>query len=142
MDYEKKYKQALKVAEQIKRDVENVGCKMDADMLEVIFPELKESKDEKIKRVIMSLVMHADCSELDGLIPDTIKIWLEEQKPAEWSEEDDARYYGVIETEQYMLDVVSGRKSFDVGNESIEEECRKELIWLKSLRWRKHLKRW
>lgn len=57
-----------------------------------------------------------------------------EQKPAEWSEEDEAIYYGVIETEQYMLDVVNGIKKFNVGNISIKEECTRELNWLKSLK--------
>lgn len=33
-----------------------------------------------------------------------------------------------------MLDVVNGVKPFNVGNESIKEECTKELNWLKSLR--------
>lgn len=57
-----------------------------------------------------------------------------EQMPIEWSEEDDAMFQGVIETEQYMLDVVYGRKIFAVGHEDIKEECTKELAWLKSLR--------
>ena len=52
----------------------------------------------------------------------------------EWSEEDEAMFQGVIETEQYMLDVVYGRKIFAVGNEDLKEECTKELAWLKSLR--------
>lgn len=56
-----------------------------------------------------------------------------EQKSA-WSEEDEATYYGVIETEQYLLDVVNGIKKFDVGNISIKEECVRELNWLKSLK--------
>lgn len=56
------------------------------------------------------------------------------QIPTEWSEEDEAMFQGVIETEQYMLDVVYGRKTFDVGNVSIKEECTKELAWLESLK--------
>ena len=63
-----------------------------------------------------------------------------EQKPAGWSEEDEYCLDGAIETEMYMLDVVNGIKKFDVGNESIKEECTRELNWLKSLkpqsRWR------
>ena len=51
-----------------------------------------------------------------------------------WSEEDEAIYYGVIETELYMLDVVNGIKKFDVGNISIKEECARELNWLKSFK--------
>ena len=55
------------------------------------------------------------------------------QKPA-WSEEDEYCLAGAIETELYMLDVVNGVKKFDVGNESIKEECTRELAWLKSLK--------
>ena len=54
-------------------------------------------------------------------------------KPA-WSEEDEYCLNGAIETELYMLDVVNGVKKFDVGNNSIKEECTKELNWLKSLK--------
>lgn len=49
-----------------------------------------------------------------------------------WSEEDEAIYDGIIETELYMLDVVNGIKKFDVGNVSIKEECTRELNWLRS----------
>ena len=62
------------------------------------------------------------------------------QKPAEWSEEDDAKWYGVIETEEYMLRVVRGEQRFDVGNKEIERQCKEELDWLKSLRPKPHWK--
>ncbi len=65
--------------------------------------------------------------------------WQKEQKPA-WSEEDEYCLDGAIETEMYMLDVVNGNQKFDVGNESIKEECTKELNWLKSLRPQSHWK--
>ena len=55
-------------------------------------------------------------------------------KATEWSDDDDAMFQGVIETEQYMLDVVYGRKIFAVGNEDIKEECTKELSWLNSIK--------
>lgn len=61
-------------------------------------------------------------------------------KATGWSEEDEAMFQGVIETEQYMLDVVYGRKIFAVGNEDLKEECTKELAWLKSLRPQKQWK--
>lgn len=56
------------------------------------------------------------------------------EQTSTWSEEDEAIYYGVIETEQYMLDVVNGTKKFDVGNLSIKKECTRELNWLKSFK--------
>ena len=97
-------------------------------------PENPVNEDEKIKE---ELKAHIGLL-CDGLFPQK-KDWLAwiekqgKQKP-EWSDEDEAMYYGVVDTEQYMLDVVYGRKEFDIGNESIKEECQKELDWLKSLR--------
>ena len=66
------------------------------DVAEKYFPELRESKDEKMMRIIMNALIKVPYSELDGLIPDTIRIWLEgkikqgDQKPAEWSEDIEA----------------------------------------------------
>lgn len=66
------------------------------EVVEKYFPELRESKDEIMMRIIMNALIKVPYSELDGLIPDTIRIWLEgkikqgEQKPAEWSEEVEA----------------------------------------------------
>lgn len=56
-----------------------------------------------------------------------------EQKPA-WSDDDVSMLYGVMETEQYMLDVVNGIKKFDVGNDNIRKECAEELNWIKSFK--------
>ena len=68
---------------------------------------------------------------------DKFLTWLKSLRPQPkqgWSEEDEDMFNGVIETEQYMLDVVYGRKIFAVGNEDLKEECTKELAWLKSLK--------
>ena len=50
MDYKQEYKNALERAKKIKHDVQTIGCKMDADMLDLIFPELEESEDERIRK--------------------------------------------------------------------------------------------
>ena len=65
------------------------------EVVEKYFPELRESKDEIMMRIIMNALIKVPYSELDGLIPDTIRIWLEgkikqsEQDPA-WSEDVEA----------------------------------------------------
>ena len=53
MDYEKKYNEALERAQKVKHDAETIGCSLSPDMLEVIFPELAESEDERILRTII-----------------------------------------------------------------------------------------
>ena len=83
--------------------------------------ELKNRFDEEYGKV-------GDCINWLKSIKDRI------QPKQEWSEEDEAMFQGVIETEQYMLDVVYGRKIFAVGNEDIKEECTKELSWLNSIK--------
>ena len=52
-----KYEDALGKARQIKHDIETMGCKaIDIDMLEVIFPELGESEDERIRKHLIEIV--------------------------------------------------------------------------------------
>ena len=47
MDYEKKYKEALSRANFYKENADGVGAKDVSDLIEGIFPELKESEYEK-----------------------------------------------------------------------------------------------
>ena len=92
MDYEKKYKEALEKAEKLygKYCINNV--------LEDLFPELKESEDERLRKgIIRNLQYLMDMSE--GFVKEDLQekiVWLEKQreqakfepKPA-WSEEDE-----------------------------------------------------
>ena len=90
MDYEQRYKEALAKAEQIKHGVETIGCSMDKDMLDIIFPELAESKDEKIRKVLIEHFKgsHSSIFPYKGFTKEQILAWLEKQKPVEWSDED------------------------------------------------------
>jgi len=99
-------------------------------------------EDEKQARQIERIVHYDGCSKkLQKQISDWLKSIKNRIQPKqEWSEEDEAMFQGVIETEQYMLDVVYGRKIFAVGNEDLKEECTKELAWLNSLRPKKQWK--
>ena len=93
MDYEKLYKEALERA----REELGSGC-FDRGTVEYIFPELKESKDERIRKALIKMVKVADKNPVHQLfdygdIPYSDMIsWLEkqgemsEQKPADKSE--------------------------------------------------------
>jgi len=96
-DYEKSYKAVLQTATQWIKD----GCTdKEKICLESVFPELRESEDERIRK---ELIGH--CKDLvrmnkdDKVMLSIYEPWLtwlekqKEQKPAEWSEED----------EQYLL---------------------------------------
>lgn len=132
----KRYDEAIETARKINIG-EGVAAPPNWTVLEVVFPELKESDDERIRKEIISYLKRK--VETSPSIPAAIGYWIAwlekqgEQKTT-WSENDEAIYYGVIETEQYMLDVVNGIKKFDVGNILIKEECTRELNWLKFLK--------
>lgn len=91
MDYEKAYKDALERARNIRfgnpnSATANVVC-------EEIFPELCESKDERVKKAIIHILYenYTDAAVVKGFEIAEIVAWLEkqgEQKPA-WSEEDE-----------------------------------------------------
>ena len=78
------------------------GCNV---IIETLFPEIKESEDEKIRKSLIILLQHF-CKgyRVPGLeFPVSYKdmlAWLEKQKPIEWSEEDDSRYSSCL----YMVE--------------------------------------
>ncbi len=82
MDYEKKYKDALEMA----RDYYKANLKLDkADenlVLEDIFPELKESDGERIRKCLIGYFMYLksiDKNVLSDITNDNILDWLEKR---------------------------------------------------------------
>ena len=121
MDYEKAYKAVLKTATQWIKD----GCSdKEKICLECVFPELRESDDERIRRGIIQTLEFACAHKLVG-VDDVLKMkaYLEkqkEQKPVECSEEE----------ERLINTSISFLKDFaDKGYENAVE-C---IDWLKSL---------
>lgn len=127
MDYEKKYKEALERARQFSEH----PLQEDSDSIaEYIFPELKESEDERIRKEIIDFIYDkTDTYELREKSNSWI-AWIEkqgEQKPAEWSEEDEKMYRGVMA----VCDVWSTATSFyPKENEDVERLKH----WLKSFK--------
>ena len=90
MDYEKAYKQAL---ERAKKNWELSNCPSRA-MLEEVFPELRESEDERIRKMLISVVKH-HADALEKAHEEEMLAWLEkrkEQKPADDNPLDDPRF--------------------------------------------------
>ena len=119
MDYEKKYKEALERAKSLIGDtiIEESG----QHIAEVIFPELAESEDEKIRKAI-----HIYLDWLDGrkdyqpkgdyTIKDML-AWLEkqgEQKPADKVEPFD-KYEGLTDFERTLADICIGWIGEELG---------------------------
>ena len=84
-NYEEKYKNALS---QAKQAIDNIPDKSFAEWLQNIFPELKESEDEKIRKVLIKYLkerLHSGFNEEVRICNDGI-AWLEkqgEQKPTD-----------------------------------------------------------
>lgn len=91
MDYKKKYKEALEKLQEALAPTED-GCKISGltrDCLENIFPELKESEDEKMLREIKRYIKEQG-DKPTGLPNGTASVsdmiaWLEKQKKPDWT---------------------------------------------------------
>ena len=103
----------------------------DKEDAEHYFPELKESEDERIRKEILEDIRNvkAISSEEYRKKADRWIAWLEkqkEQKPAEWSEEDEI---GLEETMWCVNEAVQNAKT-----ESEKQNAKTAENWLKSLR--------
>jgi hypothetical protein len=89
-----------------------------------IFPELKESEDERISREITEFILTHRIDEPND-IEDTNSwlAWLEKQAPKKWSEEDESRVEDVI----YYLDTAK----VHYASTKALDDC---IDWLKSLK--------
>ena len=113
MDYEKKYNEALERARKIHNEIINNEIIGFPDRIREIFPELRESEDERIRKwIIEEFKIHYDFespslnpmvekalawlekqkkqenASASTMIPSCWEVEQKEQKPAEWSEED------------------------------------------------------
>lgn len=93
MDYEQEYKKALERAKKLYKDAVTLQLEQDIKDYETIFPELTESKDERIRKELIEHIK-ANC-ESDFILfqkfsPDDVVAWLEKQAPKiKWTEEDE-----------------------------------------------------
>ena len=98
MDYEKKYKNALTIARsrfKIEKDESVLTC------LGMMFPELRESEDEKIRTLLVALVQWAKTFKQSGLDSNTANkmlSYLEKQKEQKPEEKQD--YSGLNDLER------------------------------------------
>lgn len=89
MDYEYKYKEALERARNLHKDAIDMEESLLSKQCEIIFPELKESWDERIKKDIKRAISVAlDYSYFDKETADNCLAWLEKQGEQDnWAEE-------------------------------------------------------
>lgn len=77
MDYEKRYKKALERAKDYHKQLLNEDNPELAGEIEDIFPELKESKDDRIRRTLIRY--HQSTLNIDGVKGKEIVAWIEKQ---------------------------------------------------------------
>jgi len=133
MDYEKVYKEAL---ERAKTLFENSHGMVLRKWLEGVFPELKENEDERIRKALIEGLESCQSAGNKTWSPRLVPIsdciaWLEkqgEQKPAEWSEEDEDFASSLID----ILDEID----MNINTKGEHEDHGKTVDWLKSLKGR------
>ena len=90
MDYEKKYKDALQRAKHALDCDRNNLVSTDVPLIYSMFPELKESEDEEVRKALVDLVK---CNErsgytlLNNVSTSSMIAWLEKQgnSPIKWN---------------------------------------------------------
>lgn len=103
----------------------------DKETIEYIFPELKESEDEKIRKDIISLVKETSVSKRFYDLKKML-AWLEKQKSVGWSKEDEQ---GIADALWCCDKVASIAK-----NDNEMGKCFYAAQWLKSLTPQSHWK--
>ena len=129
LDYKEKYEKALERAKNYRE-----GHTLDVNpriAMEYIFPELKETEDEKIRKELIKYLKersHSGFNREVRICNDGI-AWIEKQgtkKPA-WSEEDE----DVI---NHLLNICTGAKGYRQFAGCLHDDITKYQIWLKSLK--------
>jgi hypothetical protein len=90
MNYEQKYKESLERAEKLYEQ----GTITES--LNYIFPELKDSEDERIRKTLIRF--HKATIDIDGIKGSEIVSWLEKVEPKSdvWTEKDKTILDGII----------------------------------------------
>ena len=129
----KAYDEALEKAKKYHEEYWQVDAK---DITETLFPQLRESEDEKIRKEIIDFLETIPASELKR-IPRPISEWFsylakqKEQKPAEWSEGDEKMIDTIISVLGQYIDYKS---ESGTGSGYATPRYSKEIAWLEFLR--------
>ena len=148
MDYEKAYKAALETATKWIED----GCTdKERICLESVFPELRESEDERIRKSIIATIEQCPDDFLNPKNRDRMLAWLERQKepentsastmaPSCWGVEQKEQKPEWSEEDEKMLDEVLDRVTYAFYNQGLDGEIEDDpaFLWLHRLRpsWR------
>ena len=133
MNYEKKYNEALERAKNLRKDAIDMGEDIRAKQCEIIFPELNESDDERIRQELITHCRNTRCVTEEGA--ERIAKWIawlekqDEQEPIEWKDSDEKYLFWALLSIQKDIAVseINGVNTKDLN------DCVK---WLYSLKQR------
>ena len=120
MDYKQKYEQALERAKELLEDMDKKDYFASNADIENIFPELKESEDERIKKWLIDWAKAVNWSEQFTITKEQVLAWLEKQ-----GEKKSADEILKIRQELYQSGYNDGYKH---GQEDMAISLRKESI--------------
>ena len=134
MNYEKAYNEALERARELYDNLINEGTLATSKGIESIFPELKESEDERIRKELLEhCINRRDGKQICVDASDYRRwaAWLEKQgEQKSWSEEDE-RILNKIQDD--LRDFYVDKKGYPYVAEPDSPEMI-EIDWLKSLK--------
>jgi hypothetical protein len=133
MNDEQKRKEDLEAAKGWLAIAKKDNNAMAIQILENLFPELKESEDERIRKAIYNAIKYLETEHSWDFLDDNVGIldaysWLEkqgEQKPA-WSEEDEKMWVQIINE----IEAIKSNSS-TIFEKNIAQD---KIDWLKSLK--------
>ena len=114
MNYEEKYEEALKRAKYY-HDRDNI------EFLENIFPELKESEDERIRKAILELVKQST-HILNPMNQKSMIAWLEKKGEQKTTDKWDAEKKELKKIEQKPQRIISAEAKEALYNNAWSEE--------------------
>ena len=132
-DYKEKYEKVLKkVQELFKKGEENKYLTINAwsTEFEEIFPELRDSEDDRIRKEIICFLRNIPNSNYTC---EEMAAWLEKQgeKSAEWSEEDKNMIYKI---RNMIFKYAFSQSAVDVNGDLCEKEYIEADVWMESLK--------
>ena len=109
--------------------------------LETLYPELKESEDEKVRKALIEMVRDRTGDELwvdYNVHKEEVLTWLEkqgEQKPIEWDADDDDKFFFLkARLKDYEDCIIYDEELSECQKHNVRETTKEFLEWLDSIK--------
>ena len=109
--------------------------------LETLYPEFKESEDEKVRKALIEMVRDRTGDELwvdYNVHKEEVLVWLEkqgEQKPIEWDADDDDKFFFLkARLKDYEDCIIYDEEISEWQKSNVRETTKEFLKWLDSIK--------